>query len=510
MFVHNVRYGFATNSSSTHSIVLLQKDTRVSDDIEEGCFGWDFFTCASEEAKRLYLAQTVASNFSHLYKMPAEEANIIATKWCGVEADLEGYIDHQSLITLPTKAHFDHYTIRKDFFEDLMKFILRPDIAVLGGNDNSEDTHPLIASGNATNLLQHRYWDEIAVGSPTLKLLREGYGENVRARYDQTGQFWTMFNTTTGTKVRFSFVADANSEKSEAPELIDIKITDYCKKGCYYCYQGSVPSGKHASKEDLRYLSYALADLEVFEVALGGGEPTEHPDLLEIITDFHYAGMVVNLTTRNVDWIVANYKALEGRVGAIGLSVDSCSGLVDSLSKLTAAIPQLNWDGHLKLSVQIVVGSCSKADLVSILETCRTFHITVVLLGWKYTHRGAKGPKEEIDLPSVLDMFWGPAESNHKHSFKYAPKKEAYIPWRGPSISFDTTLVNQTKEWLEKNANKWNFTTREGAHSMYIDCVNGTMHRSSYDNEGGESIKYKDDGRHTSYALHIKNFFATL
>ena len=53
MRIHNVRLGFATNSSSTHSLIFLPK---AQDNYNEGGFGWDNFTLASKEANLDFVA----------------------------------------------------------------------------------------------------------------------------------------------------------------------------------------------------------------------------------------------------------------------------------------------------------------------------------------------------------------------------------------------------------------------------------------------------------------------
>lgn len=55
-------------------------------------------------------------------------------------------------------------------------------------------------------------------------------------RYDQQYDFFTEFDTVTGNKRRYRFGDNAEvPTKATAPELLDIKITDYCPFGCAFC-----------------------------------------------------------------------------------------------------------------------------------------------------------------------------------------------------------------------------------------------------------------------------------
>src|SRR5512142_2066725 len=109
MYIHNVRYGFATNSSSTHSIVMLSSKAQAADNYDSG-FGWDHFTCVSETAKRQYMGQVLVDNFESLHNMGRRDAVILASNWCEIEVDPQGYIDHQSMITLPSSCEYGQYS----------------------------------------------------------------------------------------------------------------------------------------------------------------------------------------------------------------------------------------------------------------------------------------------------------------------------------------------------------------------------------------------------------------
>jgi len=51
MRIHNVRLGLATNSSSSHSIILGRGLSDVTPECGPEAYGWDNFVLASKEAK---------------------------------------------------------------------------------------------------------------------------------------------------------------------------------------------------------------------------------------------------------------------------------------------------------------------------------------------------------------------------------------------------------------------------------------------------------------------------
>jgi hypothetical protein len=382
----------------------------------------------------------------------------------------------------------------------VLNFVLQPNIVIGGGSDNDDSSHPLLESGQGKNILARGRWNKDE--SAFLQFFLDHRSRSVRARFDSSGNFWSLFDSGYGTKIRLSF-ENGNADKSEVPELVDIKITDYCDEGCQYCYQGSTPKGEHANIDVIRQVMYSLAELETFEVALGGGEPTQHPKFIDILREFHRYGIKPNFSTRNADWVVSHWSEIKDFVGGIGLSVNDNNTLLEKLSKLHG-LPDLT------LTIQVAVGSCAEETLKSIMETCKPFHVTVLLLGWKDTHRGKKGPIYNVDVAKVLDSFAGDE--------RQWPNGESYHPWNGPMVAFDTMMVQQMKEWLEQHhANSWYFSIREGAHSMYIDCVTKKMAQSSYVDTFMPLIERKrswdnDDANEPTsiYGKSIREYFASL
>lgn len=99
--VHQVRLGLATNSSSSHSLIILPPGS-VGDQDADGEFGWGNFVCASKEAKRLYAAVQLREVMGNVANDEVAEA--ITTRWTGIDVSSVGsyaHVDHQSRWSLP-------------------------------------------------------------------------------------------------------------------------------------------------------------------------------------------------------------------------------------------------------------------------------------------------------------------------------------------------------------------------------------------------------------------------
>jgi len=99
------------------------------------------------------------------------------------------------------------------------------------------------------------------------------------------------------------------------PEFYDVCITQKCNSGingfgngqnssgCEYCYQNSTMNGKHAlnALNDIDNFFGKMTDNQrPFQVAIGGGEPTLHPDFISILKKFYDLGITPNYTTNGM------------------------------------------------------------------------------------------------------------------------------------------------------------------------------------------------------------------
>jgi hypothetical protein len=461
-------------------------------------FGWQHFTAADRTSKENYLGYLIHGTLTNL--IGETNADIVTDALfdnrkglrSGVASTLRmtpmsqalgqnGYgVDHQSRLIFP--ANWDGKGANLEFFEDFRRYFLENPVVVLGGNDNSDDEHPLAGEGKRID------FGLPEDGSATADLV---------ARRDTVDgvSHWVLFNRSTGAKVRLTFDSyptgrvarnPANQAtveasrfmqgpqkpvlKAEVPELVDIKITDFCPAGCKFCYQGSSPNGVHAKTQDLYgksmglySLIYDLAQMRVFEVALGGGEPTFHPDFLSILKSLRAHGIVPNFSTRSLAWLGhSSAGQIAEACGSFAYSVSTgkdVKALERALHK--AGLDRLLEDGD-KVAVQYVLNT--GGDLYGVLEEARKSldYSRVTILGFKRAGLGKGFQEIPEDWVSTVRRV------RREHS--------------GVPIGVDTLVVQQHGEELRGKLGVQDalMTGGEGKFSMYIDAVSGMMGPSSY------------------------------
>lgn len=138
-FLHNVRRGLATNSSSSHSLVFhadpVASDNAYMDDYSENEFGWDHFILGTLGEKLMYgltMAVSGSWEWSPEHREPDDEDVARAkARWGALfpeitddavwERAMQGYVDHQSV---------------EEVTPEFLAKLRDPHVVVHGGNDN--------------------------------------------------------------------------------------------------------------------------------------------------------------------------------------------------------------------------------------------------------------------------------------------------------------------------------------------------------------------------------------
>jgi hypothetical protein len=438
IIIPSIRYGFATNSSSTHSILFKCPDSEEYP--ERFSFGWDDFLLQKETSKLEYLSMILYEN---LPDELSEEIKIDLIKTIiGINISSEGYIDHQSILTIPKT--FEEKFFHKEFFQDLLKFISNPNISIAGGNDNGGDSNYV-----GEKILLSNYPKDLDI--------------NHRLVCRKDTDYYTLFNRKNGKKIRISFDDELEKVKCKfiptRPELVDLKITNYCENNCLFCYQSSIKDAKHASENATWYLIDKLAESEIFELAIGGGEPTKHPYFSRILEHVKYKKISVSFSTYDMSWI-KNYsikKTVEQTTSAFGVSCVTTK-TVDEICTWNKE----HRDGAYGV-LHIPLGCYSREILEPVIKKAFDLYIPVVFLGFKKFGRG---------------LNFTPYDYNWIISY-----------FKNNTFGADSTLVEEFKNDLDEyKIPKYLRVVGEGIYSCAIDMVDKTISESSYSN-----IKYKLD-----------------
>jgi len=103
-------------------------------------------------------------------------------------------------------------------------------------------------------------------------------------RRHQEQRYTTVFNPKTGFFARIEDAGRAEPSWSmSGPEILDISITGSCRNHCSRCYRNSLPGGFHIAFSNYVSIMRNARSVGVHQVALGGGNPNEHPEFCRIL-----------------------------------------------------------------------------------------------------------------------------------------------------------------------------------------------------------------------------------
>lgn len=263
---------------------------------------------------------------------------------------------------------------------------------------------------------------------------------------------------------------DNEQPNPDYPNSMDIKITDYCDAGCKWCHEKSTTNGKHA---DLEYLLEIIQYLpRGTELAIGGGNPLDHPGLVPFLITCKSLGLVPNLTVNYKhickDYIgIFNYKYIdlvnkllyENLIYGLGLSIDNYFNhyTINQLCKLDNVV------------YHVIAG----VNDLSILNKIKESPVKkCLILGYKDYGRGQQYRSQKLtdNLKNWTDNLGQHIKKIH--------------------LSFDNLALKQLniKQYLTDE--EWNkfYCGGDGSFTMYIDAVEQKYAKSSTNSNKYEFI----------------------
>jgi len=184
-----------------------------------------------------------------------------------------------------------------------------------------------------------------------------------------------------------------------APETLHISLTDTCDQncpGCFYSKTNNDPGKQISRKMFLKIIKEAKL-VSVFQLALGGGEPLLHPDLLFFVKESKKMNIVPNITTNgNLLTLELAKELKKARLGQIQISLDGSDATINGKTRP-------NYQHAVK-----AMNLCRKAGLrfgINTLVTRDNFRSLPSL--FRFAHKvGAEGVNLLRPKPPVNSSDW--------------------------------------------------------------------------------------------------------
>ena len=240
---------------------------------------------------------------------------------------------------------------------------------------------------------------------------------------------------------------DNEGAHPDYPNSMDIKITNYCVgANCKWCHEQSDSNGKHA---DLEYLLDFLQELpKGTELAIGGGNPLDHPGLVPFLISCKSLGLIPNLTVNYKHACRVKYTDLINKLLDNNLIYGLGISILDNFVEYD--ITKFNKRDNIVYHVIAGVNDLSILDKIknSCVQKC-------LILGYKNYGRG-----ENYLSPEVVSNL-----SNWTDNLGQYIKKI--------HLSFDNLALKQLniKQYLTEDEWSRFYCGTDGAFTMYWSAV---------------------------------------
>lgn len=182
---------------------------------------------------------------------------------------------------------------------------------------------------------------------------------------------------------------------TKTPVLIDLSLNNYCNLTCNFCYMSatSINNGEYLSMDDFDFLLTKMINGRVLQIALGGGEPTLHPQFTDILKKLRINGDIIpNYTTNGTNLTEEILNASKKYCGAVAVSHSE-----ERIKDTIEATKKLLHHG-IKTNMHLVLLKSRIPKLSEITEQYAKLGISnVVLLLFKPMGRGSNLKNEILD-----------------------------------------------------------------------------------------------------------------
>ena len=272
----------------------------------------------------------------------------------------------------------------------------------------------------------------------------------------QNGNYTVTIDTQNGTKIREN---NLDFFEADFPESMDIKICNKCDMGCLMCHENSAPDGECG---DIMSEGFIDKLHPYTELAIGGGNPLEHPDLVPFLEKCKRLRLIPSMTVNQYHFM-KNHEFIKDLVDrkliyGLGISLVSVTTpFIEMVQQFPNAV------------IHVINGIVHPVQL----EELAFKNLKILILGYKEFRRGATMYQaqgraiEDVKLklyrrlPQIINDNW----------FEV--------------VSFDNLAIKQLDTQRLMSAEDWDqfYMGDDGSATMYVDIVNREFAKSSTSTE---------------------------
>lgn len=255
----------------------------------------------------------------------------------------------------------------------------------------------------------------------------------------RNGNYDVILDLETGTKIRKN---DLDFFEPEFPESLDYKITARCDMGCPYCHEDSKPDGKHGDIMNDKFIETLHPGTEL---AIGGGNPLEHPALIPFLEKCKELQLIPSMTVNQKHFMenqdVINYLVSRKLIYGLGVSLVKASDeFIEKITKFKNAV------------VHVINGVQPLSELKKLYDK----NIKLLILGYKEFRRGKDFYSEKV-VKGETELY-NELEELSKH-FNV--------------VSFDNLALKQLNPKRLLSKEEWDkyYMGGDGEFTMFVDSV---------------------------------------
>ena len=272
----------------------------------------------------------------------------------------------------------------------------------------------------------------------------------------QNGNYTVTIDTHTGTKIREN---DLDFFKADFPESMDIKITNRCDMGCPQCHENSTKDGLHG---DIMFEGFIDKLHPYTELAIGGGNPLEHPDLVPFLEKCKKLELIPSMTVNQFHFMKnKNFlKHLVEQRLIYGLGI-SLAHITDEFIEAIREFPNA--------VIHVINGIVHPIQL----EALANKGFKILILGYKEFRRG-----------EIMYQHQSLAIEELKQRL-YDKLTQIIREGWFEVVSFDNLAIKQLDAQRLMSNEDWEqfYMGDDGSATMYVDMVNREFAKSSTSTE---------------------------